>query len=120
MNGGSLSYQGHHFELSDIPLPLTPKQHPHPPMWLATTQPESAVWAASNGTNIACLGPAPFIRRITDAFRAQRQNVSNMKNRTPLLGMLRMIVIGHSDSYAYSIAAPAYERWLTSFNLSTS
>jgi alkanesulfonate monooxygenase SsuD/methylene tetrahydromethanopterin reductase-like flavin-dependent oxidoreductase (luciferase family) len=115
MKGGTLSHRGRYFELNDVPLTLLPNQRPHPPMWLATNRPESAAWAAANGANIACLGPASSVRRIADAFRAHREKVRDMEDRQPLVGMLRMVVIAHTDASARSLATSAYERWLATF-----
>ncbi|RRH94496.1 LLM class flavin-dependent oxidoreductase [Mesorhizobium tamadayense] len=115
MKGGTLSYQGRHFELNDVPLTLRPHQRPHPPTWIATNRPEPASWAAANGANIACVGPSSSVRRTTDAFRAGREHETGADDRAPFLGLLRMVVIGRSEADAYSLAAPAYERWLKSF-----
>ncbi|EIM30641.1 LLM class flavin-dependent oxidoreductase [Microvirga lotononidis] len=115
MKGGTLSYQGHHFELNGVPLTLGPHQRPHPPIWITTNQPETAGWAAANGANIACVGPSSSLRRITEAFRANREHKPDADHQAPFLGLLRMVVIGNSDIHAYSLAAPAYERWLKSF-----
>lgn len=115
MKGGTLSYQGHYFELNNVPLTLRPHQRPHPPTWIATNRPESACWAAANGANIACLGPASGVRKITDAFRSHRGKIADAGDESPFLGLLRMVVVGRSAKHAYSLAAPAYERWLKSF-----
>ncbi|KLK89816.1 hypothetical protein AA309_29250 [Microvirga vignae] len=115
MKGGTLSYKGHHFELNGVPLTLGPHQRPHPPIWITTNQPETAGWAAANGANIACVGPSSSVRRITDAFRATREHKTGADHQAPFLGLLRMVVIGSSDTHAYSLAASAYEQWLRSF-----
>lgn len=115
MRGGTLSYRGHHFELNDVPLTLRPHQRPHPPTWIATSRPESARWAAANGANIACVGPASFVRKITDAFRSEGGHNTDTNDQASFLGLLRMIVVGQSANHAYSLAAPAFERWLESF-----
>ncbi|WP_081159394.1 LLM class flavin-dependent oxidoreductase [Ensifer aridi] len=115
MRRGTLSYSGHHFELNDVPLTLGPHQCPHPPIWVATSRSESARWAAANGANIACVGPASIVRKITDAFRSEEGHNSDADNQASFLGLLRMIVVGQSANHAYSLAAPAYERWLKSF-----
>ncbi|BCM17574.1 LLM class flavin-dependent oxidoreductase [Mesorhizobium sp. J8] len=115
MKGATSSYQGRHFELNGVPLTLTPHQHPHPPTWVAAARPESAEWAAANGANLACVGPSSSVRKVTDAFHAHREHNANGHSKAPFVGLLRMVVIGRSDTHAYSLAAPAYERWLTSF-----
>ncbi|WFU54584.1 LLM class flavin-dependent oxidoreductase [Bradyrhizobium pachyrhizi] len=115
MKDHTLSYHGHHFELNDVPLTLKPLQRPTPPTWVASNRPESAAWAATNGANLACIGPSSIIRKTTDAFRAHLPRTPNSDDREPFTGLLRMVVIARSDEEAYSLAATAYERWLESF-----
>lgn len=115
MKGGTLSYLGDHFELSDVPLTLEPHQRPHPPTWIATNRPESARWAATNGANVACVGPASSVRKITDAFRAEGGHYTGTDEQSSFLGLLRMIVVGQSERHAHSLAVPAFERWLENF-----
>ncbi|MDK1376371.1 MULTISPECIES: LLM class flavin-dependent oxidoreductase [unclassified Sinorhizobium] len=115
MRGGTLSYQGHYFELDSVPLTLRPHQRPHPPTWIATNRPESASWAAANGANIACVGPSSTVRKITDAYRAHRERSIDVDDQAPFLGLLRMVVVGRTEKEARSLAVPAYEQWLKSF-----
>jgi alkanesulfonate monooxygenase SsuD/methylene tetrahydromethanopterin reductase-like flavin-dependent oxidoreductase (luciferase family) len=115
MNGGALDYRGRYFELNDVPLTLLPNQRPRPPMWIATTRPESAAWAAANGFNVACLGPAASVRGIAETFRANRHQIIGADKRDPFFGIVRMVVISHSHHHAYALASSAYEQWLTSF-----
>ncbi|THK33684.1 LLM class flavin-dependent oxidoreductase [Ensifer sp. MPMI2T] len=115
MRGGTLSYRGQHFELNNVPLTLRPHQRPHPLTWIATNRAESARWAAANGANIACVGPAPVVRKITNAYRSEKERNTDTNNQASFLGLLRMIVVGQSANHAYSLAAPAFERWLKSF-----
>ena len=115
MKGGTLDHHGQFFELNDVPLTMTPHQRPHPPMWLGTNRPESAAWAADVGANVVCVGPASSVRKVTDAYRTHRESSAGAANARPLLGMVRKIVVAQSDAAARSLAASAYERWLTSF-----
>ncbi|WP_024519932.1 LLM class flavin-dependent oxidoreductase [Bradyrhizobium sp. Tv2a-2] len=114
MKEQTLSYHGQYFELSDVPLTLRPHQA-NPPKWIATNRSESAVWAAANDANLACVGPSSAVRQVTDAFRAHRKQHPDEDNREPFLGLLRMIVIARSHTDAYFTATAAYERWLESF-----
>ncbi|WP_081772114.1 LLM class flavin-dependent oxidoreductase [Paraburkholderia nodosa] len=115
MKGGTLFYQGHHFQLDNVPLALMPRQRPYPPTWIATNRTESARWAAANGANVASVGPATFVREITEAYRAVEGCNTGTASKPSFLGLLRMIVVGQSASHAYSLAAPAFERWLRNF-----
>ncbi|MCG2632924.1 MULTISPECIES: LLM class flavin-dependent oxidoreductase [Bradyrhizobium] len=112
MRGGTLSYEGQHYRLHEVPLAITPYQRPHPPTWIPVSQPGSARAAAEIGANIASIGPASMVRKSTDAYRA-----CNWRGGAPLVGLLRMIVADTSEAHAYSLAAAAYDRWLTSFRV---
>nr|WP_183233536.1 LLM class flavin-dependent oxidoreductase [Bradyrhizobium sp. CIR3A] len=115
LKGHTLSYQGHHFELSEIPLTLRPHQRPYPPTWIASNRAESAQWAAANGVNLACIGPASVVRKVTDAYRSHRDHNITAHGREPFLGLTRMVVIAKSDQDAHAAAETAYGRWLESF-----
>nr|WP_233286234.1 LLM class flavin-dependent oxidoreductase [Bradyrhizobium brasilense] len=115
LKGDTLSYQGHHFELNEIPLTLRPHQRPHPPTWIASNRVESAEWAAANGANLACLGRACVVRNVTDAYRSHRAPNTSAHGREPFLGLARMVVIAQSDQDAHTAAETAYLRWLESF-----
>lgn len=115
MKGGTLDHHGRFFELNGVPLTVAPYQRPHPPMWLGVNRPESAAWAADNGANVASVGPASSVRKVTDAYRMHRENSANAVSARPLLGMVRMVVVAKSEAAAREMAASAYERWLKSF-----
>ncbi|WGD50943.1 LLM class flavin-dependent oxidoreductase [Bradyrhizobium sp. CB1650] len=115
LKGHTLSYQGHHFQLSEVPLTLRPHQRPYPPTWIASNRAESAQWAAANGANLACIGPASVVRKITDAYRSHRAYDTVAQGREPFLGLARMVVIAKSDQDAHAAAKTAYGRWLESF-----
>ncbi|MHC4044802.1 LLM class flavin-dependent oxidoreductase [Bradyrhizobium sp. 23AC] len=115
MTGGALSYQGRHFQLNEVPLTLTTHQRPSPPIWVTTNRLDTAIWAAGNGANLACVGPSVGVRKISDAYRTHRERSPCAPDRGPFVGLLRMVVIGRSETDAYSLARSAYEQWLRSF-----
>lgn len=115
MKGGALSHQGRHFQLNEVPLTLATHQRPCPPIWVTTSRPDTAIWAAGNGANLACVGPAAGARKITDAYHANRERSPSAPGRGPFVGLLRMIVIGRSEAEAHFLARSAYEQWLRSF-----
>lgn len=119
MKGGTLFYRGHHFPLDNVPLALMPRQGPYPPTWIATNRTEAARWATTHGANIASVGPAAFVREITEPYRAvegcNTGTGTGTASKPSFVGLLRMIVVGQSASHAYSLAAPAFGRWLRNF-----
>ncbi|MBH5398895.1 LLM class flavin-dependent oxidoreductase [Bradyrhizobium sp. CNPSo 4010] len=115
LKGHTLCYQGHHFQLREVPLMLRPHQRPYPPTWIASNRAESAQWAAANGANLACIGPASVVRKVTDAYRSHRAHDTVGQGRESFLGLARMVVIAKSDQDAHAAAKTAYGRWLESF-----
>ncbi len=115
MAGGTLNHSGQYFDLRDVPISLAPVQQPHPPIWVGAMQPETGGWAADNAMNIACVGGTGGVRAITDTYRARWQARAEDSAAMPLLGMLRMIVIADTDTEAYALGAPAYDRWFDTF-----
>jgi alkanesulfonate monooxygenase SsuD/methylene tetrahydromethanopterin reductase-like flavin-dependent oxidoreductase (luciferase family) len=114
METNTLTYNGRHFSISDVPIALSPIQKPHPPLWYGAMKPETARWAAENSINIACVGRSNAVRAITDAYRAHWKTRAT-QDVMPLLGMVRMVVAAGSDLEARALAARAYARWFRTF-----
>lgn len=115
MMADTADYHGRFHQLDDVPLSLAPLQRPHPPLWYGTARADTAVWAAGNGMNIACVGKASAVRQMTDAYRAAWSNTHPSEGAMPLLGMVRHVVIGATINDAYALALPAYSRWAETF-----
>lgn len=109
MAGGTLSYHGHYHKLHNVPIGIRPLQRPHPPIWYGTNRPETAIWAARNGVNLASFGKTSAVKAVTDAYKAYAPATD--PSRMPLLGMTRHVVVAKTDSAARALAAPAYARW---------
>ena len=111
MRGGTLNYHGRYFDLRDVPITLASVQKPHPPLWYGTVKPDSAAWAAKHRMNIVTYGPVEGIRRVTDSYRATWTDHCGPRATTPLLGMIRPVVVAETVREAQALAEPAYERW---------
>ena len=68
MTHDRLTYHGQYFDYDDVPMELSPKQQPYPPIWYPTQNPESVVHAAEQGFNIVTLGPAAMARNLVDSY----------------------------------------------------
>src|SRR5437762_902445 len=81
------------------PLELRPAQQPYPPLWYATTVPDSVRWAAAQGLNLAQLGPAEGARANVDLYRkeweAHRHDPDRLNAHVaePTLSINRQIVV---------------------------
>jgi alkanesulfonate monooxygenase SsuD/methylene tetrahydromethanopterin reductase-like flavin-dependent oxidoreductase (luciferase family) len=110
-----LTFEGKYYKHHNVPMILRPLQRPHPPLWYGTAFPEAAVWPAANDVNIVTLGHRPNIRAIMERYRAERAKLGKSAADTPLMGVMRHVVIADSDDAALRIARRAYPRWRDSF-----
>ena len=67
-----LTFEGKHFRCHDVEVLPKPAQKPHPPVWLASSSPESMTWAAENGFSIM-LDPHSTHSRIAEKRELYRQ-----------------------------------------------
>ena len=66
------TFEGEHFRCHDVEVLPKPAQKPHPPVWLASSSPESMTWAAENGFSIM-LDPHSTHSRIGEKRELYRQ-----------------------------------------------
>ncbi len=91
MKDGALSYQGHHFQLDGCPFD--------------NNRPEFAGWTAANGANIASVGSASFVRRITDVYRTEEGYSTSTDGQPSFADCFGCLWSGKSANHAYSLAA---------------
>lgn len=107
----TINYTGKHFTFSDVPVEMSPRQLPHPPMWYGVGRAQTTAWAAANGLNIVCNGTAGSVREITDAYRREWVSAGQEPDDIRLLGMSRHIVVGETTNEALGLAREAYDQW---------
>ncbi len=81
---GNFSYDGKHFNMPEREILPKPKQDPHPPIWMACTQPTSYEMAAEHGVGVLSFGsgaPAGMKQHI-DNYR------ENIKKANPVGGFV--------------------------------
>jgi len=114
--GGTLDFDGVHFNLNDVPIVLSTFQKPHPPLWYGTNQPAAARWAAENRMNIVSYGSAVATRAVADQHRKFCAEVAAPEEAQPKRGIVRQIVVAPTFREACALAKPAYERWYHTLN----
>ena len=67
LTNSRMTFEGQHYQYSDVPMELHPYQRPYPPLWYPTHNPESVHYAARHGYNFVGLGPAAAVREHVDA-----------------------------------------------------
>ena len=115
MQGGDLTFKGEHYQVTDMPVTLRPRQQPHPPLWYGLSHPDSTVWAAQNGVSVITNRDEAGSRQITDRYRQEWQTAGNDAATLPRMGMSRHIVIAETEAEAFDIARRAYPIWRRSF-----
>lgn len=110
-----LTHRGAHFSYDAVPMELTPKQQPHPPIWYGVAAPHGAVWPAEQGINIISNAPCTVARAATDHYRAAWHGKHGGAAALPKMGVARHIYVADSDAEAEAIARRAYDVWYGSF-----
>lgn len=114
LRDGRVDHTGSHYTYRDVPLPLTPLQRPHPPLWYGVATPDGAGWPAGNGVNVISNAPCPVARSATDQYR-KVWAATHGAAPLPRLGIARHLYIGATDAEAEARAADAWGLWFDSF-----
>jgi len=105
-----LDHDGKYYHFKKVRMAARPLQQPHPPLWMAPTEPDRAKFAARAGANIVTLVPNPMVKPIGDAFRAELAALGRPADQA-LVGLTRHIVVAETDEQAREIARAAYRAW---------
>lgn len=115
MVGGTLTFEGKHYQYRDVPIEMTPKQTPHPPLWYGLGRAEQIPWAAKYRVNIVGNLFSTGMRALTDAYRAEWHALGHAPADMPLMGTSRHVVVGETEREALEVARRGYDKWRTSF-----
>ena len=75
LRGGRLTYEGHYYRFTNVPMEFTPVQRPHPPLWQGVVSPASAATAARRSVNVVSNAPCATVKTLVDAyFDGRRQD----------------------------------------------
>jgi len=106
-----VSFQGKHISIERFPVRIHPLQRPHPPLWYATTKPDSAPWAAQNGANIMMLGSIDNARAVSERYRQEWDRLGRVAAALPHIGITRHVVVADTDAEAIALGRRAYRPW---------
>ena len=111
----TLTFRGEHFNVNQMPLPLSPLQKPHPPLWYGLANPGATSWPAQNGLNVITNQPVERVLEMTTNYKMEWANAGRASDQLPRLGMTRYLVIAESEEAALQSARRAYPIWRKSF-----
>lgn len=106
-----VSFSGQHISIKRFPVRIHPYQRPHPPLWYATTKPDSADWAAKTGANIMTLGSIDNARAVSDRYREAWSRLGRDTGTLPNIGITRHVVVADTDADALAIGRRTYKPW---------
>ena len=123
---GPFSWEGKHFTHRHVNIWPPPYQQPHPPMWAATGDPETAAEVGRRGmVNVLVLRGPEGTRKAFVANRKARAEVGLPESTTDLFGYAAMVYVGETHEEGLEIgskllwflntslkSAPQYGRFL--------
>jgi alkanesulfonate monooxygenase SsuD/methylene tetrahydromethanopterin reductase-like flavin-dependent oxidoreductase (luciferase family) len=110
-----------------IPLHVSVRQRPHPPLWYPTSNPESVPRLGERGYHVLfgfgfVAPPLPVLREQSkiffDNFRAARASGAPSyvpRGTTPRFGIMRHVLVAPTDEEALALGRPAFAEHFTAF-----
>ena len=111
-----VDYRGNYFKYFNVPIELHPYQKPHPPLWYATGNPESAAWAGRQNMNIVFLLSAAQARVLADRFKDGWTAAHGASGKPmPKVGITRHIYVADTDAEAEERGMVGFKGWFDKF-----
>jgi alkanesulfonate monooxygenase SsuD/methylene tetrahydromethanopterin reductase-like flavin-dependent oxidoreductase (luciferase family) len=97
---GRMTHRGKLLRDYDVELSVGPVQRPHPPLWYASSNTNSADWAAANDVNfVGRWGGGTFTAAAESYWRTWRES-HDANQELPRVGVAANVYIGSSDGAA--------------------
>jgi alkanesulfonate monooxygenase SsuD/methylene tetrahydromethanopterin reductase-like flavin-dependent oxidoreductase (luciferase family) len=115
LSTGRMTHDGPKLGTIGAPLVIPVAQHPYPPLWFASSNPQSAAWAGEQGMNLIGFGTGAGFRPAVDQYwqswDAHKADASRLNAHVadPLVGLGRQIVIAPTDDEAVGLAREAHD-----------
>lgn len=108
-------------DLGGAPLEMRPMQLPHPPLSVASTNPDTIAWAGRHGMNLMGLGPASAWAPLVELYHEEREAHLSDSGRMndhvaqPRVGLSRQVLVAETDDEARTLAREVHPHFANSF-----
>jgi alkanesulfonate monooxygenase SsuD/methylene tetrahydromethanopterin reductase-like flavin-dependent oxidoreductase (luciferase family) len=118
LTSDTLTHHGEFFDFDNVPLEMTPKQRPYPPLWYASGTPDEA---ARDGLNFVTRAGARLpqaVARYKELWEEHRHRPDRLNPHVvePMIGSSRHIVVADTDAEAERIARGAWPIYQDNFS----
>lgn len=107
--------QQHHFH--EVPVVLSPRQRPHPPLWYPTSGMDSIPWLAAHRYNTVFQGSSSHVAEQVRRYRDSFPDADELEHAK--YGKLLYVFVADTDAEAMRFAEPTYRRHLDHLTLLT-
>lgn len=97
---GRLEHRGRVLRDYDVELSVRPVQKPHPPLWYASPNKETAEWAGANGVNLVGRWNGGGFIPAAEAYWRAWERAGRPSGEPPCLGVAARVYIGRTDEQA--------------------
>jgi Coenzyme F420-dependent N5,N10-methylene tetrahydromethanopterin reductase and related flavin-dependent oxidoreductases len=97
---GRMVHQGRLLRDYDVELSVRPVQRPHPPLWYASSNTDSAEWAGANNVNFVGRWNGGRFAGAAEAYWAAWRRAHGADAAPPRLGVAATVCIGATDDEA--------------------
>jgi alkanesulfonate monooxygenase SsuD/methylene tetrahydromethanopterin reductase-like flavin-dependent oxidoreductase (luciferase family) len=97
---GRMTHRGELLRDYDVELSVRPVQRPHPPLWYASSNTNSAEWAGANGVNFVGRWNGGTVVPAVESYWQARESSSVAGDAVPRVGVAATVHIGSTDGEA--------------------
>ncbi|MEU9267133.1 LLM class flavin-dependent oxidoreductase [Streptomyces sp. NPDC048251] len=116
LTNGRISHRGRLLRDYDVELSVGPVQHPHPPLWYASSNTNTAQWAGANNVNFVGRWNGGTFQETTETYWHAWHAREEPSATPPRIGVAANVLIGATDDEAqarYRKANDVFARQLT-------
>jgi len=109
-----LTYHGEFYDFDSLPMRLTSKQTPYPPLWYMRNIDTSAAYGMNALLDVPMWGFEPYVKRYWELWEEYHGlPLATPQGGQPKIGLIMHLLLADTDAEAVAQATPAWEvyRW---------